>query len=546
MRKFCSLTKALMKNNFNFVADGKGGKAKTMALYIFLAICMFPLVAVLYMMFATYFEAYGSFSQTGTVLAIGFFLTAFLVFFFSLFVIPGVFYFSKDNDILLCLPLQPHTILAAKFVNCLIYDLLFSCIVIIPLGIAYAQNMPFGIWELVCFIIIALSLPIIPLIYSSIVTMIIMRFVPFVKNKDAFNMISGIIIVVISLGFSTYLNSLSSVDQVSLISMLMEGNNSMIALFTTLFPFLANASYMIFDASILQFVMYIAWNIGFIALFLVIGKLIYFKGAIGINESGSSSRRIDLRKNTHHTPIFKAYARKELKLLLRTPAYFLNCIMSIIIVPFMMLIISIQPEIRGLMTSSLIHEMLSISGISYYIILGILIFSCMIGPMNMIASTAISREGDHVSFMKFIPVPYETQLYAKAVIGILLGIVGMLPLWGVVMYLLDFPMMLSIVSLLAIILSNIALSLVGIIIDTMRPKLIWEQEASAVKQNLNGMLEMLAGILFIVFIGTGLFLIPADMLMYFTMAVMMIFVMIIAICYVILHRCAGKMFEKIS
>lgn len=546
MRKFWSLSIALMKNNFNFITDGNDKKGKAIAQYVLLTVCMLPLFGVLYMLFVTYFEAYGSFSQTGTVLALGFFLSASLVFFFSLFVIPGVFYFSKDNNTLLCLPLKPHTILSAKFMNCLIYDYAFSIFVVIPLGVAYAQFLPFGIWEFLCFLIIALTLPIIPLIYSSIITMIVMRFVPFVKNKDVFNMISGFLIVFFAFGLSFYLNSLSPADEAALTAMLMEGNNSMIQLFSTFFPFVTNASNMIIDADVMQFILYALWHFGFIALFLFIGNCIYFKGAIGINESSSKSARIDVGKHTRKSPILKAYAVKELKLLIRTPAYFLNCIMSIIIVPFMILIMGFQPEIRDGLALLPIHELLNLPGIAYYIIMVLVIINCFIVPLNTISSTAISREGDHVSFMKFIPVSYSTQIFAKTINGIGIGLLGMLPLWVIIIAYLDFPIMLSLVSLIAIILSNVALNLIGILIDINHPKLIWEQETAAVKQNINGFLIVMVGMLLSFLIGVGLFFVSPDMMMYLTMGVLMLFVVIIAICYVIMQKYTMKMFEKIS
>lgn len=546
MHKYRALTKVLLKNNMNVFTDGKGKRSKDILIYMVIAVSFLLMAAVIYTMFSTYFEIYGTIAQTGTVLTIGFFLGSFLIFFFSLFVIPSIFYFSKDNDVLLTLPIKPQMILSAKFISCLLYDLSFSCLVVLPLAIAYMQYMPFGIWELLCFILIAMTLPIIPLIYSSIITMLVMRFVPFVKNRDAFNMISGILIVVFSLSLSFYINSLGAVDEAELIMMLLEGGNSMMKLFSILFPFLSSAALMIFDGSFWQLCLYILWQVAFIALFLFIGKYIYFKGAIGINESSSSSRRIDLRTQIKKTPIFRCYMIKECRLLLRTPAYFLNCIFSVAIMPIMIAAFSFQPEIRMALSYIDSDEILAYPQASYYIILVILIISCFIAPLNMVASTAISREGDHVSFMKYIPVSYETQLYAKCSISILLGIITILPLWILVIVFLNFPPMLSILSLIGILLSNIALSMIGILIDSSRPKLIWEQEASAVKQNLNGILELAIGILLSVLIGAGMYMLNPDKMVYLTAGIMVSFLILIVLCHFIIRRHAGKLFEKIS
>lgn len=546
MRKYLSLTCALMKNNLNIFSTKKDGKVKTIALYILLGICMLPLFGVIYLIFREYFDAYGAIAQSGSVLAMGFMMSAFLVFFFSLFVIPGIFYFSKDNDILLSLPLKPHTILSAKFTNCLIYDYSFSFFVIIPLGIAYAQCFPLGLWEIICFLLVAFTLPIIPLIYSSIITMVVMRFIPFFKNKDTFNLISGILILVISISVSVYFNSIGVQDEVALIDMMMEGNNSMVQLFSMLFPFISSASKMIYNADILQAGIYVLWHVGCIILFLLAGKYLYFKAAIGINESASKSKHINFHQDIHRTPILRSYAMKELKILVRTPVYFLNCIMSVAILPIMFFIIFLQESTREGLSMLPLDEIMSYPQLSYYIILGIILFCCFLAPLNMVSSTAISREGDHVSFMKFIPVSYETQLYAKTINGIILSIVSILPLWIMLIAYLGFPIVLSIVSLIGIILTSIALNLIGILIDASRPKLIWEQEAAAVKQNLNNMLTLLIGFLFSVGISAGMLMLPDTMMMYFMILVIALFIVAIIICCFILKHYAGKLFEKIS
>lgn len=546
MHKYLCLTRALMKNNLNLLSTEKGGKAKAIALYILLGICILPLFGMIYIIFREYFDAYGTISQSGSVLAMGFMMSAFLVFFFSLFVIPGVFYFSKDNDILLSLPLKPHTILSAKFTNCLLYDYSFSFFVVIPLGIAYAQSFPLGIWEIVCFLLVAFTLPIIPLIYSSIITMVVMRFIPFFKNKDTFNLISGILILVISISFSFIINSMGAQDEVALMDMLMEGNNSMVQLFSMLFPFISSGSQMIFNADILQFGVYVVWHLGFIALFLLAGKYLYFKAAIGINESASKAKGIDFHKSMHRTPIIRSYAIKELKILVRTPVYFLNCIMSVAILPIMFFIIFLQESTREGLSMIPLDEIMAYPQFSYYIILGIVLFCCFIAPLNMVSSTAISREGDHVSFMKFIPVSYEKQLYAKTINGIILSILSIVPLWILLLAYLGFPIVLSIVSLIGIILSSIAINLIAILIDTSRPKLIWEQEAAAVKQNLNSMLTLLIGFLFSAGIGVGMFILPDTMMMYFIIFVYIVFIATIIICYFLIMNYAGKLFEKIS
>ena len=57
------------------------------------------------------------------------------------------------------------------------------------------------------------------------------------KNRDRFNMIAGILSIILAFGFSFAMNSGTiAEDPNALISMLTQGNNSMISLFSKIFP----------------------------------------------------------------------------------------------------------------------------------------------------------------------------------------------------------------------------------------------------------------------------------------------------------------------
>ena len=50
-------------------------------------------------------------------------------------------YFSKDIQTLLYLPIKPHHILASKFSVMLAFEYLFSLLVILPMYVAYVQEL---------------------------------------------------------------------------------------------------------------------------------------------------------------------------------------------------------------------------------------------------------------------------------------------------------------------------------------------------------------------------------------------------------------------
>ena len=98
MRKYLSLTRVLLKNSMGMMSDGKSKKALNVFIYGVLAVCMIPLGFTLYMMFNTAMAQLQPLQQEGAVLALGFHISSLVTFLFSIFLIPSIFYFSKDSE----------------------------------------------------------------------------------------------------------------------------------------------------------------------------------------------------------------------------------------------------------------------------------------------------------------------------------------------------------------------------------------------------------------------------------------------------------------
>jgi ABC-2 type transport system permease protein len=114
--------------------------------------------------------------------------------------------------------------------------------------------------------------------------------------------------------------------------------------------------------------------------------------------------------------------------------------------------------------------------------------------MCMVTSTAISREGPLFFVMKYIPVSYRTQLNAKAFVGLVLNIAALLLTAIVIQVFVMAPAHIFAGVLALMMPGAVLLNYLGLFIDLAKPKLNWENEQAAVKQNINVMFVMLAGI----------------------------------------------------
>lgn len=548
MHKYLSLTRVLLKNSLGMMSDGKSRKALNTVLYIVLAICMIPLSFTLYMMFDAAMTQLLPLQQEGAVLALGFHISSLVTFLFSIFLIPSIFYFSKDSETLLALPLPPQTILSAKFSVCLIYEYAFTLIVCVPLFLAYANHAQISIVYILFAILLFMSLPIYPLVLSSIITMLLMRFVPFFKNRDRFNMIAGILSIVFAFSFSFLMNSSTMTnDPNALITMLVQGHNSMISLFSRIFPAIPFAANAVIDGDAVSLVIYLLITAAALGVLVLLGRWLYFKGAIGFSETKSSRKALSAKDYSHvlrHSKV-RTYLIKEMRLLIRTPVYALNCIGMCLLMPIMLLVIFLTTD-----TDTLLQQLPDITpyldGKLPYAILAGMAIGFLFSNLNLISATAISREGTNLSFMKYIPMTLKEQLHAKVLSGILMSVVSMLLTMLCIYYLLPiFPLfwylLAAVSSLITIVLGNYA----SLALDILHPKLVWEQEAAAVKQNMSGIVSMLAGMAMMVVTAALLFVLPSDFLPAGTAGMVIVCLALDVVFYMRLDHFAKKRFDQL-
>lgn len=124
------------------------------------------------------------FEQTYAFVNILLLMNFFLLFAKSIFESLNVLYFSKDLKILLRMPIKSKDILNAKLLNMIVseyeMEIIMLAIPMIVYGIYTNVNIIFYLY----MVIILLILPVIPILITSLVISIIMRFTNSIKNKS--------------------------------------------------------------------------------------------------------------------------------------------------------------------------------------------------------------------------------------------------------------------------------------------------------------------------------------------------------------------------
>ncbi len=114
---------------------------------------------------------------------------------------------------------------------------------------------------------------------------------------------------------------------------------------------------------------------------------------------------------------------------------------------------------------------------------------------NAITATSLSREGKEFYISKYIPLATKQKLLAKLLSGYIFGIIASLLILIAANILLPMSPALAGTILAVSLIAMIPILEAGLLIDIFNPKLDWDNEQKAVKQNLNVVFSMIFAIL---------------------------------------------------
>lgn len=517
MSNFFALLSVSYKNTYS-LTDGKTKKSLLKKLSpLFVLMALLPSLVSFGFLTREALVLLIPLQQEGLMIGLMLAVMSMIIFFFGIFLIPSIFYFSRDIDTLLSLPLKPEEIVLAKLAVALIFEYITVAFIGAPVLSAYISLVQPTFLFYVVLILVLVLIPIVPLILASLIVMLVMIGLPFAKNKDFFNYLSGFLILGFALFFNMGVTQMAStLDQNAVILLLQQGNNSLMNFYQVSIPTIPFAVKAVVSLGLLDLSIYVLMTFAFILLFILVAKALYFRGVIGITETGANRKSLSTKAYASSTglrnPIL-SYALKDLKLMVRTPIYFLNNISTAILMP----VILAGTFISGLGSDPEIDALLNTipwdaPNLGFWMLVFGLSIGFFMSSVNLITPTAISREGSNVWFMKMIPMSYYEQAWAKIWGGLLISLLGAFALALPFAVYFDIPMINYFYISLGIILSSISMNVWGMLVDMLHPKLIWEQEAVPVKQNINALYTMAPGF----GLGAGLFFLAAKLPLAFT------------------------------
>jgi len=425
-----------------------------------------------------------------------------VVLFLGIFYILSSLFLAKDTEFLASLPINQGTVFISKFLLVLLGEYPFVFFLMLSPVIIYGTGTNQGVLYYVLAIICALLLPLLPLVISAILSLLLMNVVARSRRRDLITIVGSLILVVVYYIGQNYLLSRMPENREEFYLTLFQSSNAIVDFLGRIFPPSVWITKVLTSGgteAFVNFVYLILSSAVFLLIAYYLASFIYMKGAVAQLEIQRGNRKVKLsyKSSSHAMAIF----RIEWLILLRTPIYALNSLIIIIMAPLVMMMPIMGGNFANDPELQVIYNMLGSSEnrLEVTLILAAIVTGlCMINPA---VSTTFSREGKNIWLLKNIPVSPETQVRGKLMAGYSISLIAVIT--ASLMAMIAFKMHVTTI-LKVVVLSSLALipiCTVGLIIDLLRPKLNWSNPQEAIKQNMNAVLGMLLGFVFIFVLG---------------------------------------------
>ena len=465
---------------------------------------------------------------------------AIFTFVFGISVILNELYFTNDIEYILPWPLRIWQIVISKFTAAYIGENIMQLAFIVATIVGFGIGANIGIinWFIgICGIFL---LPILPMVYCTIICMLVMRFTKIIKNKDSVQKATIFIIFAILIIVLLSVSSLGNFDFNNFSGNVNELSNNYFYVLNILFPTVDLFVKAIGNGDIIMFLIYLLVNILAIIIMLVIAELIFFRGVINLSVNKNSlDVSLDklIKSVRQHTPAY-SYFMKELRILVRTPAFYTHCVIVNFIWPIFVYAV-FKASDSSITLLWLKENYYANENIALFMTVFIVGISAFLTSLNSITSNAISREGKHFHFMKSIPLDYKTQLTVKTLVGILFSFIGIMVYFIPVCIFINVNIIHMIGYIILSFLTIMFVAYMGIYIDSLQPKLVWDDELSVLRENYNMFFSMAIVIVFVIVFAIGGYFILLNKHLVFGQ-LFLIFVSILILCNIVMYLISRK------
>ena len=478
------LTAVIMRSNSMEEAGNKKRKAWILGFTVFVLLFVVLPVTVMTGIFTFLTTAklseYGH-PEFGVKLMYG--LISIFTVVFGINVIFNELYFEDDISYLLPLPLKPEELVLSRFFAVFIGENMMQFAVVIAVVTGFGIAHPMNVFQWIFALAGGFLLPIIPTAVIAILGMLLMTFTRFIKKKETVRRISFAIILLILAAGAVML---VSIDIEDIVTYIIEGTAVdilFVRILDVLFPQTGMIASFMASGSVLPLLIYAVICVISVLLLAVAAHFFYMESVTRLNETThvqkNAASSVPSVSRTAGMTLFV----KEMRMLVRTPAFMTNCVAANFVWP---VFVPIFGKIMGAdMSRGAVASYFDVPKHVSVSLMVILAVTMVTAAMNCLGSDAFSREGKGFDYIKSIPVSYKLQWNVKLAAAMVWTLAGTVPFFVFFVIYAGFEAGTAVLAILTVCAACFFVTELGMLLDSLNPKLFWLDALSALRENYN-------------------------------------------------------------
>lgn len=394
-------------------------------------------------------------------------------------------YLSKDNDLLLSMPIPVNVIITSRLLSVYLMGLMYSLVVILPAVIVYWVTAPVSVGVIVGGLLLMLLISVFVLTLSCALGWVVAKISLKLKNKS-------FITVVISLAFiggyyffyfkaQTLIQDL--VANAAAYGEKIKGSAYPIYLFGRV------GSGDVFAMAVVSAVI--------LVLFGLMWALISRSFLKIATSSGHTAKKVYKETAVKQKSIAAALLAKELGRFTSSPNYMLNCGLGILLLP----IAGVMLIWQGSAVISVLNEVFGERAGCTPVLLCAAV--CMLASMNDMSAPSVSLEGKSLWLMQSLPVTPWQVLRGKLGMQMILTGIPVLFCTACIAFIYPFTPLELLLTVLVPMLYTLFSALFGLFLGLKMPNLNWTSEITPIKQSAGVMIALFSGFGYTVLLCAG-------------------------------------------
>lgn len=393
-------------------------------------------------------------------------IAVFLGTFGSVFSTYSSLYLSKDNDLLLSLPIPVRCVMASRLLGVYLLGLMYAAVVIVPGVIVYWLTAPVTAGTIVGGVLMVLIVSVIVMVLSCLLGWVVARISLKLKNKSFITVLLSLLFLAAYYFVYYKAQALITllVENAAVYGMKIRGSAYLLYLFGSVGAgdWLAMGIVTVTQAALLALTL---WGIA--------------RSFLKIATATGSVKKVRFEhRAVRAQSVQRALFGKELRRFTASPNYMLNCGLGILMLPVAGIVLLIKGGALGRMLADVFSGNVGVVPVLMCAAV------CLLASMNDMAAPAVSLEGRNLWLVQSLRAKLDVQLVLTGVPVLFCALCMVIALPGSALE----KALLVIVTLLYTLLSALAALALGL----KMPNLTWTNETTPIKQSGCVMLSLFA------------------------------------------------------